>query len=234
MKIGNRLLIASALALLMAVPLVISAQWDKKPYTEWSEKEAMKLLTDSPWCQTQSVTVQLTGQETGQSRAMENYSVNFRIRFLSAKPTRQAIARRMELDQKGKLNDQVAARLKAFAAADFPDYIVVTVSLDSEKATALLQQSTQAFYKVTTNELKNDTYLVAGGKRVFLQEYQQPGNDGFGARYIFPRVVDGKPFITPESGDVLFHSRTHSGTQMIELKMRYKVKDMMFDGKLEY
>ena len=227
-----RLVMISSLLLMLAHPL--SAQWNKKPYGEWSEKDAMKLLNDSPWCQTQALTVQLTGQETGQNRPMENYSINFRIRFLSAKPTRQAIARKLELDQKGKVPDQLAARLKAFAAADFPDYVVVTVSVESDKATALFQSSKQAFYKATINQLKNDTYLLTGGQRVFVKEYQPPGNDGLGARYIFPRIVDGKPLITPESGDVLFHSATNSGTGMVTLNMRYKVKDMMFDGKLEY
>ena len=228
----NRVLIASALALLFAI--ASSAQWNKKPYTEWSEKDAMKVLNDSPWCQTQALTVQSTGQETGQSCPMENYDINFRVRFLSAKPTRQAIARRMELSQKGSVPDQLAAQLKAFAAADFPDYIVITVSIDSEKATALLQESTQAFYKATLNQLKNDTYLAVGSQRVFIKEYQPPGKDGFGARYIFPRLVDGKPFITPEGGEVLFNSATHSGTGMVTLRTRYKIKDMVFEGKLEY
>jgi hypothetical protein len=236
MKPISRIIISGALALLMAHPLVISAQWNKKPYNEWSEKETMKLLSDSPWCQTQSVTdtSQMTGQgraDSSQSRIADVFNVSFRIRFLSARPVRQALSHLIEIKNKEKINDQVAARLKAFAAADFPDFIVITVSSDSDKASSLLQQSQQSFYKLTTNELKSNTYLMASGQRVFIKEYQPPGNDGFGARYIFPRLLDGKPFITPEAGDVLFHSEPRGYTT---LNMRYKVKEMMFDGKLEY
>lgn len=233
MKPVCRVFVISSFALMLAYPLALSAQWNKKPYTEWSEKEATKLLNDSPWCQTQALTVQTTGQAplgSGQSRVMEAFNVNLRIRFLSAKPVRQAISHLMEIKNGQKISAQLAAQLKAFAAADFPDYIVITVTSESDRASSLLQQTQASFYKLTTNELKNNTYLLAGGQRVFIKEYQPPGNDGLGARYIFPRLVDGKPFITPETGDVLFRSERGS----VVLNMRYKVKDMMFDGKLEY
>jgi hypothetical protein len=161
----------------------------------------------------------------------EVLNVNLRIRFFSAKPVRQALSQVLELKNKDKITAQLAAQLKAFAAADFPDYVVVTVLSESDKASRLLQQIQASFYKITTNELINNTYLLAGGKRVFIKEYQPPGKDGFGARYIFPRIVDGKPFITPETGDALFHSEALG---MVTLNMRYKVKEMMFDGKLEY
>jgi len=59
----------------------------------------------------------------------------------------------------------------------------------------------------TTAQLKSGTYLsVSGGQRVFLQEYQAPRKDGLGARFIFPKMEDGKPFVTFESGEILFHS----------------------------
>lgn len=231
-----RLVIISLLVLLLAHPL--SAQWNKKPYTEWTEKEATKLLNDSPWAQTQTLTdtSQMTGQgrvtDPGQSRIAEVYSVNYRIRFLSAKPVRQAISHLMEMKNREKISAELAARLTAFASADFPDYVVITVLAESDKASRLLQQSQQAFYKLNTNQLVNNTYLLAGGgQRVFVKEYQPPGSDGLGARYIFPRIVNSKAIITPESGEVLFHSEPLGSTV---LNTRYKVKEMMFDGKLEY
>jgi len=234
MKPVFRMFVVSSLALVLAYPL--AAQWNKKPYTEWSEKEATRLLNDSPWGQTQTLTdtSQMTGQaraDSGQSRVQDVFNVNIRIRFLSARPVRQAISHLMELTNREKISAQLAARLKAFAAADFPDYIVITVTTESDKASRLLQQTQADFYKLTTNELKNNTYLLAGGQRIFVKEYQPPGNDGLGARYIFPRMVDGKPFITPETGDVLFHSEPLG---MVTLNMRYKVKEMMYEGRIEY
>ena len=234
MRDVNRVLVASALALFVAS--IVPAQWNKKPYTEWSEKEAMKVLNDSPWGQTQRLTdtSQMTGQgraDSSGSRIQEVFYVNFRIRFLSAKPVRQALSQLMDMSNRERISAELANRLRQFADAPFPDYVVITVSADADRGSRLLQQSQQAFYKFTTNELKNNTYLVASGQRVFIQEYQPPGKDGFGAKFIFPRLVDGKPFITPESGEVLFHSEPSGATA---LHMRYKVKDMMFDGKLEY
>lgn len=268
MKIGNRLLFAGAPALLVALPLVISAQWDKKPYTEWSEKETAKLLNNSPWAQTQTFTdtsrqssTQTSGSGTVTAIA-EVVNVDFRVRFMSAKPTRQAFARSKELQQKGKLPDQVVQYLKAFASADFPDYIVVTVSVESDKPSNMLQQANSLLYKLTTNELKNVTYIVvSNGKRLFLKEYQPPGRDGLGARFIFPRLVDGEPFISEKSGDALFHTDLSGGSALdgnipnsaipnrdipgstanrtassfgFTVNTRFKVKDMMFNGKLEY
>jgi len=52
-----------------------------------------------------------------------------------------------------------------------------------------------------------------------------------GAGFIFPRIVEGKPFITTDSDEVLFFSQLNSGP---ELNMRFKINDMMFNGKLEY
>lgn len=250
MRILNRILMPGALLLVLIGPHAVSAQWNKKPYTEWSEKDVSRLLENSPWSQTQTFTDTSKNFSTsgGTTAIADLINVNFRIRFLSAKPVRQAIIRSVELQQKGKLPDQMAAQLKAFAAADFPDYIIVTVLCESDKASNMLQQGLSLLQKLKTSELKNNTYLVGkDGERLFLQEYQSPRNDGLGARFVFPRMVNGKPFITPESGEILFHSDLSGGSGLnstipnssgrssgFTLSTRYKVKEMMFDGKLEY
>ena len=212
-----------------------SAQWEKKPYTEWSEKETEKFLNQSPWCQTQTISDLSDMFATIRNRFQlttgiaDVTHVNLRIRLLSAKPVRQAISRSMELSQKGKLSSQMAEQLKGFAAADFPDYVIVTLTSDSPNPSPLFQAVNSIFYQIITAELRNGTYLlVKGGQRVFLQEYQPPRKDGLGARFIFPRLVDGKPYITPDGGEVWFRS------EPLGLSMRYKIKDMILDGKLEY
>ena len=90
----------------------------------------------------------------------------------------------------------------------------------------------QIVNSAATGTLKNATYLERNdGKRIFLEEYVPPGKDGFGARFIFPRIVNERPFLTPETHDVRFYSEF--GTA-IKLNMRFKIADMMVDGKLEY
>ncbi|HEU4387454.1 MAG TPA: hypothetical protein VFV34_06630, partial [Blastocatellia bacterium] len=135
--------VASGIGLLLSISLAASAQWDKKPSTEWSEKEAQKLLNDSPWAHTQVYTSAETlfrepstgsqgvsGQATSANTANATH-INFRIRFLSAKPVRLAISRVMELKQKKPLSPEMAAQLKSFAEGEFREYIVVTVMCDS-------------------------------------------------------------------------------------------------------
>ncbi|MEW6209653.1 MAG: hypothetical protein AB1631_14895 [Acidobacteriota bacterium] len=256
-------LIGAFLSCLVALSSAL-AQWDRKPYSDWSEKEAAKLLSDSPWAQTQTFSdlSQLTGNArlaSGASRIGEEFHVNFRIRFLSARPVRQATARMMEIQNKGELSAPLEKQLRAFAAADFPDYVVITVTVDSPRPSNHLQQATLMLAKMTTADLQNNTYLLAGnGQKVFIKEYQPPRNDGLGARFIFPRLIDGKPFIMAETESVLFHSEmmaakatsspgsdpaqqvgpspSSSITPFSEfiLNMRFKIRDMMFGGKLEY
>ncbi|PYT08580.1 MAG: hypothetical protein DMF60_04535, partial [Acidobacteria bacterium] len=101
MKSLCRVFVIIAASLMLAQPLTITAQRANKPYTEWSEKDVLKMLNDSPWAQTHSFTdtsrtasTQATGAGATSAIA-EVINVNFRVRFLSAKPTRQAIARFM-------------------------------------------------------------------------------------------------------------------------------------------
>jgi hypothetical protein len=222
--------------LLMIFVCSAMAQIDKKPYGEWSEKEATKILNDSAWGQTQTLTdtSNMTGNnraDAAQSRISDVTYVNFRIRFLSAKPIRQAFSRVIELQQ-GGVSEPLAKQLYGLANADFPDYAIVSVLCDSQSQSSKLQQANAGLYKFTTAELKPNTYLQAkGGEKIFLQEYQPPRKDGLGARFIFPRMVDGKPILASESGEVVFHAELPG---LVVLNMRYKVKDMMFNGKLEY
>jgi hypothetical protein len=255
MKGINR--VATSMAFCMACFLVAQAQWEKKPYAEWSEKEAQKLLNDSPWGQTQVIsdTSQMFGNDrlsSGASRVANVFHVNFRIRFLSAKPVRQAISRVMELKQKGAVDERLASQLRAFAAADFPDYVIITVLCDSDQSNMRLQEATALLNNRTTADLKNNTFLeLKDGRRVFLQEYQPPRNDGLGARFIFPRLIDGKPYITAESGDIHLVSELSqggggsrsqasgasggsSGPLNYRIDCRFKVAAMNFQGKLEY
>ncbi|HVG20396.1 MAG TPA: hypothetical protein VNI02_15200 [Blastocatellia bacterium] len=242
MNVVKRALVLSVAALLLSLPLSASAQWDKKPYAEWSEKEAQKVLNDSPWARTQVFTSAVTlyrqpatgrqGASQTSSRPPDATHVNFRIRFLSAKPVRQAIGRMMELKQKRPVSDELAAQLKTFASGDFLEYIVITVSCDSQEAGGNFQQALSLLHTRGTADLKNSTFLeVKGGKRLFLQEYQAPRQDGLGARFIFPRMVNGEPFITTDSEEIHFYTELND---TYRLDRRYKVKDMMYEGKLEY
>jgi hypothetical protein len=143
-----------------------------------------------------------------------------------------ALARMVMLQNPG--NTQAAEGLKKFAEYQPTDYIIVTVSFSSADG-RYQGRLLNIFNGAETSTIKNDTYLERkDGKRLFLQEYVKPGKDGFGARFVFPRTVDGQPFITPDTGEVRFHAELTTDRNGAKVDRRFKVADMMYEGALEY
>jgi hypothetical protein len=219
--------------------LAQAAEKKLKPWTEWSEKDAQKILDDSPWGQTQVETdtsEMFYSPTTGGGRRAEQGALNqdtylhFRIRFLSARPIRRAFARSMLLRQKSP-NPQFEENLKQFAEQKSDAWIVVAVDYDSRDR-RLSGPVMQILNSANTGVLKNKTYLeLKNGRRLFLEEYRAPINDGMGAKFAFPRIVEGQPFIDASSGEVRFVSEL---TEKVRLNMRFKVTDMLYEGNLEY
>jgi len=227
----------------------IQKEKSQKPWTEWSQKDAEKMLTNSPWAQIQKDTdtsemffqptadPRMTGKSAPndnsrleQGATNQSTNLNYGIRFFSARPIRQAFVRSIQLQQK-KLEPDVLERMKNFAELPATDSIIVAVTIEGTDKRAY-GKVMQLIESAVTGTLKNTTYLERNdGKRLFLEEYVPPGRDGFGARFIFLRKVDEKPFLSSEFTDVRFVSEIAS---TIKLNMRFKLADMMLDGKLEY
>ena len=254
----------AALAMVLFMAGAASAQKPQKPWSEWTEKEAQKVLDDSPWGHTQtntdtsqmffSPTSRPTGTDpnlsssTGaaDSRRDPNNSsrlsqgatnqavpLNFRIRFFTAKPIRQAFARQIALKQ-ATLTKELTAQLTAWSDAHTDDWVIVAVAYDSTDQ-RYAGPVMQAFGSATAETIKNSTYLERkDGKRVFASDYQAPGPDGAGAKFVFARTLNGQPFLNAESGEVRFYSEFQTAKPPFKLDMRFKVADMMSDGKLEY
>ena len=136
----------------------------------------------------------------------------------------------IQLQQKN-IEPDVVARMNNFAEVTSDDSIIIAVTIEGTDKRSL-GKAMQIIESAATGTLKNSTYLERNdGKRLFLEQYAPPGRDGFGARFIFPRIVDERPFLTTDFNDVRFVAEF--GTT-IKLNMRFKVVDMMLDGKLEY
>jgi len=226
-----------------------------KPWTEWSQKEAEKVLNDSAWGQTQTeggggseqpsqtsaitsttaakernatnVKAAATSAESGETKAPAP-SLHLRVRFMSAKPIRAAFVRMLELQ--GTPAEKVA-QVKPFVDYDFSNYVVVTVNMDGNdrgRMGAIIQE----LAKTDSAALKTVTYLERkDGKRLELMEYRAPVNDGLGAKFVFARNLNGTPFLDANSGEVRFV--TELG-KLLKISRRFKVSEMMYDGKLEY
>jgi hypothetical protein len=233
---------------LIAITIHLSAAQNKsKLWPEWSRKEAERVLNDSPWGQTQVETdlsemffrpqadpnirpgaADPNRDKNGSTNQATN--VKYRIRFLSAKPIRQALARLITMEQTTE-NKTIDAYLLDFVERNFDEWIAITVSFEANDG-RLSGEALQSFSSATSASLKNQTYLERkDGKRLFLETYYAPSADGLGAKFIFPRIVDKRPFLNRESGEVRFVSEV---SDKLKLNMRFKVKDMMYDGTLEY
>jgi hypothetical protein len=174
--------------------------------------------------------------ERNRNRATEGaynqaVTINYRIRFLSARPIREALAAVILQKQSAASAEQTKRQMQQFVDRNFGDFIVVAVNYDATDQ-RLAGKAFQDLNGAMADTLKNNTYLERkDGKRVFLMDYRAPIDDGIGARFVFPRIVDGHPFLNAESGDVRFYSEV--GTN-IKLNQRFKVVDMIYQGKLEY
>ncbi len=244
----SKLAIVTLVTALFAVAVL--AQKQPKPWVEWSQKDAQKILDNSPWGQTQTETdtsqmfFSPTSDPTrgrssndssrlGQGATNQAVNVNFHIRFFTAKPIRQALVRLMVLNQKD-LPKETVERLNIFANLRSDEWVIVAVTFDATDQ-RYSGPVMQAFGSVTTDLAKNDTYLERkDGKRIYLNEYVAPGKDGFGARFIFPRNFEGKPFLGADNGEVRFYSQFSVGSRALKLDRRFKLADMMYDGELEY
>lgn len=251
--------LAISLVVMLAGPTFAPAQKVNYSWMEMPRKDAERMLTNSPWSQTQvdtdasemfysptkagtstigrSVSTGSIGdqQSINNNRAdrgavNEEIHITYRICFLSARPIRQAFAKTI-LAAQSQRSEQLVKQLQDFVERDFSSYIVIAVTVDSNDR-RFSGPVMQAINSATTGTLKNSSYLERqDGKRLFLTQYLSPIQDNLGAKFIFPRLVDGQPFLEADSGSVRFYAQFNDS---FKLNMRYKVSDMIFDQKLEY
>ena len=236
--------------LLLALCASSAIAQKSKPWTDWSEKEAAKILNDSAWGQTQtegeesrpdqtSAITQVAAPRAANSQLSREGEapktepsrvVKYRMRFLSAKPVRGAFARILLL-KKAEVDENLSTQLQGFVERDFSDYVVVVVTAEAADE-RLVRPVTQFLTTATADVLKDKVYLERkDGKRLTLAEYRPPGPDGMGAKFIFMRTLEGQPFLTAESDNVRFFAQIN---EKMKLNVKYKVSEMMYEGKLEY
>lgn len=215
-----------------------------KPWSDWSKKDAEKVLNDSAWGQSYtqeipvptstSATTRTSGGLAGgvQTESGENKAptpMKFRARLLTAKPIREAFARMVVLQQP-KATDDLKAQLQGFIDRDFGDYLVVSFSVEGGNA-QMAKGAEMMLSRLTVEALKEKVYLERkDGKRAAFIDYKAPVGDGMGAKLVFSRTLDGQPFITGD--DVIKFNFDMSERQKIAVK--FKTSNMTYGGKLEF
>jgi hypothetical protein len=243
-----RTVVSACLVALMFACVAVAQK--QKPWTEWTKKDVDKTLNDSAWGQTQteggssssqsadSAVTQVAAQrsadrqlnrqgESGEGKPVTY--VKYYVRFLSAKPVRAAFAR-LVLLAKPEPDEALTTQLQGFIDRDFSEYIVVSVGVevgDQKMAGPIMA----AFSNANAEALQKNVYLERkDGKKLFLMDYRPPVEDGMGAKFVFKRVVDGQPFLS-ENDNVRFVAQMN---EKMKLDTRYKLSNMLYDGKLEY
>lgn len=239
MSLSKHLVLPGILGMLLVFALATPAQWDKKPYTAWSDKETQKLLDNSPWSKSMELSF-LPERSSGQSSSNTGMGDNsklqmrdpkilkFRVRLISAAPMLEALNRSGMIREE---REQTLAHIRALNADK--DHIIIALSCDYSR----ISLDDTGRRPKTLEEIRRKSFLeVKGGNRVFLQEYELPREDKLGWILVFPRFIDGKPFITPENTEVRFRTEVYlpSIFRFVEVSISYRTKEMAYDGKLEY
>jgi hypothetical protein len=233
--------------------------WKKKDYHDWSAKDCRKILTNSPWTKnhsysqmqmpngmsdTQGAAMPMGGPGGGSSSAavtpgrQSMTEIQYTAQFFSALPVREAQVRlnqikshynKMTPAQK-KAFDQRAARFLAFP---YSKYTVIRVSYTTN--VRYWQQSLRTFWKNNTGPIQQSTFLIVDGKAVRLARFQLAPQNQQAFFLFFPRRRGDQPILSPKNKSVTLQvAGPATMPQFANIQVEFKVKKMMFDGKVAY
>ena len=239
-------------AIFSPILAVAATSWkDPGPFHQWSLDKAVKVLNDSPWARQETFTRVIRGVGSGISGEKEIYN-RFYIRFLSARPIREAYARVQQI--RHGYSEMAPEKRRRFEKAqlqklqlDVSQYIVISVSFRSNDPNE--ESSVRRFFQSETVEtMKTKAFLSTPTcPQVEIVAYFPPKEESVGAKFVFPREYDGLPVITKECSSVSlelldvpgtssgsrgnFGSRSRSQNDS-GLRATFKVESMIVDGRI--
>ncbi len=196
------------------------------------------MLANSPWARDQTVPIPIAGINSGAYGEKELY-IKMTARFFSALPIRQAYVRMMELQNKydDMTPDQREEFAKRFTRAlklDVSDRVIVAVEVDTNVPDWNRDLKTY-FQNASVNTLKQNVYLITPKVgRIQAVEYYPPSADGTGAKFIFPRQVEGKPILSPDDKDVNIEYYLSTASISDKFVIRFDVNKMSYQDQLNY
>lgn len=226
--------------LIFSLSAVMGADfWETKDFTQWSDRECAKLLSNSPWAW--ELKLYRTGYLGAGEGAEGQAYVKYTIRFTSALPIRMAQVRQAQIVNK---YDKLSAEQKqafdkqmdGFLNADFGDKVVVSVLYETNVPQN--NQELDRYWKTqNTSIFSNSVYLTPSkGEKARLVEYRPPQGANRDFAFIFPREVNGNPLISEEDKSLIleFPYQAVGGIGDGKGFAEFKVKKMMIKGGLIY
>jgi hypothetical protein len=224
---------------LLAFPFPANAPWDK-PADQWSAADANKILEDSPWAPskitiearfTQKHTEQLTGLISDSDVNLNN-SNNIRgvqiskggtpsyyVKWMSAKTMRLA------LEKMHRMRTNMVGTPPPLKAEESPDYVV---AIEGDEPMRIIRNAKEDLHDTVFLELDNG-FTVDLASVQFLDGADA---DPLRTEFHFPRTVEGKPAIDPESEKVIFHCRATAKKELpnrdnaISIRVDFHPKEM--------
>ena len=243
MKVYRQVCLIVSATLAMSLFASVLAQedgWQKTPYQEWTLRDTEKLLTDSPWAQTRSKGIGLTGASGDQpsvNLSVDPEAVTLRLR--SALPVRQALLRMRQI--KAKYDRMSASEKAAFDSKNKPlvecpacaDNYVITLS----PAPGSRRGVPVSLKTVPLAKLKLFVQVTdESGARRELVHFVPPNTQGEDAVFFFSQFDDrGAPLISPSSKKLIvtFDQQViTTNSSMGLMKFEFDVSRMVLDGEV--
>jgi len=247
---------------LVATMPIFGQKFLQKPYTEWSQEEAAKLLKDSGWAveyQSEEGLAAAQSQQQGRDANDNNRGIyrgnQGRVDIpppvtailFSALPVRQAMVRRQQLganydkmsaEDKAKFDE---SKVKFLECAICKGYYVITLSKWKDTSTSV---SEGIFQTMTLNDMKGKVWLVNDkDQKLELTEFTPPKNAADAAIFFFKRTDEqGAPFFTAADKQVrlVFSNELRTTgisqySRLIPKAFEFKVSKMLSPkGELEF
>ena len=234
----------------------------KKPYQEWSQEEAMKIISAKPFAdQYQSTGALVAGAQDQQRRESADNTLQGRergrtdniqgvlpivIRLHSSLPVRQAQVRirqiqsgydKMNDEQRKKFDESQKIMLDCAICKDY--YVVTILKFKDGSATAI---DTGIFQTMAFDYFKGKIWLTNDkGERRELAQFTAPKKAGDPAIFYFKRADDkGNPLLTTDSktlkfifsNDLLDNDNQYS--YLLPRSFEFSVSKLIIDNKVEF
>jgi len=242
MKQTNPIWRYAILTPLLLCSLTASGQWKKKGYTEWSQEDARKLLENSPWVKRTEISFRSGPDplkpDMNPRSGMPGYpnpnlsklppfgdNVTVSIQFISAKPVLEAYRRARLVD-----SEEVVRQVESLNSSD-EKYIIISVAAKPEVSSLSEEDARKTFLEIN------------GKQRIYPKSHFRIGGN---SAFVFSRTVDAKSLVLSEAMELRFHTslryelyvknvgEVDKQTQIKDIDVKFKVRDMLFEGKLDY
>ena len=229
------ILIILSFFLIAILTAAAADRYDDAPYYQWSLAKAVEILNSPPWASHETFTRVVAGIGSGVSGEKEIYNT-FYIRFLSARPIREAYTRVQQIqhgyeklsEEKKKRFDEV---MQPKLDTDVKKWLVVAVSFRSNDPNE--ESAVRRFLQSQTKEtLKTLAFLsTAKNSQIELSAYYPPLEESVGAKFIFPREIAGAPVVTDKTDSITFELQEVPGASP-RLRATFSVKAMVSKGRV--